>query len=419
MGLTLIVMISLPWVSSEAEVSADPLPQPKQEFKLSEIQRKVRAFRVIGDQFLTGEPEAYKKRQALSLVLSEELLSQPLETWKRVQDAEALMSFVLFGGRAEALDKALASGNLPEPLKDVAYGLSAYAGRRLDLARTHFENVDFLNMSDALRAPLKLVQGTLLAETKPDEALALFESVRLLQPGTALEEAAMRQQALVLIKKENIKEAVALIGSYTRRYPKSVYWQQFHTVAAEALSELPFSDVEALARELDNVPGETGANRFRDFLVETNRHLLEKGEFERAKRLADAILQASQIGSQAWHRAKLYSLVSRALFDDPSEVREEILMLDRKQYSDDERALIEASLGVTDKIIEGYKVDLSAASPANPTDLPLEKWEHAVGSKESPGTVPDTATIALPTDLKDDIEKTLAKATERLAGGGS
>ena len=410
----LIILISLPWFSSDAEEAPEPAPEPKREFRVSEIQRKVREFRLLGDQFLSGDPDAYRKRQSVSKALSEELAVQPPEVWKRPPDVEALMLFVLFGGRAEPLLKAIDSGNLPDPWKEAARAISAYAERQLDLARSHFKNVTMTDLPESLRAPLKLVQGTLLAETQPEEAKALFESVRLLEPGTALEEAAMRQQALLLLKQEKIKEATLLIANYTRRYPRSVYWQQFQTVAVQALSEAPLGDELAIVKAIDTIPTVSGADRYRDFLAEASRQILEDGHFESARKIAEATMAVSQSGSQAWHRAKLYSLVAKALFEDPSSVRQELVALDRRSYRSDEQALIDAAIKITDRIIEGYTVESVAMSLSHSEDKPKLQTERAVAQKDKP----ETASVALPPALKDDIQKTLETATARLAKKG-
>ncbi len=409
--LLAVTLFLLPWFSSAETEPAEAEVPAEKAYAVSDSQAKIRAFRYLGDMFLHGDTSAYEQRKKILNTLGNDLAKSDGSVWSKPKDLEVLLLFVLFGGGAQPLKLALSHEKFPEQWKDLAQGLIAYADRQLDLARERLNEQDATSLPSTIRAPFMLIQGTLISATDSEKALGLFRRVRVMEPGTALEEAAMRQEVLVLLGKEKTKEAMSTLARYLRRYPKAVYWPQFSAVAAKSASALSDMSADDLVAVVESVPNTDGADRYRNFLLEMARNLLITGDFKRAGQLGESMIKIAEPGSQAWRRAKLYKLAAEVVSSDPDQVRQALLKLDVDDYGDDEKGLVRAAITIAEQIIRGYKDEGKPQRERPKLGMPvrMDASSKQGGDKDAPSAL-------VPDELRARAKETLEKATSALSG---
>jgi len=412
-GWLILPLLSLPWLSGEpADVPAAPGAAPP-PFAVGEIARKVRAFRLVGDRLLFGETAAYDARMAMARALASDFSAADPDVWADSDNAVALLQFVLFGGDVGPLRKALAAGKIAASLQPAALALLAYSERKIDLARAHFAEIDRSALADDVRHPLTLVEGTLSAEADPDRAIASFEEVRIAAPGTALEEAALRQHVLTLLrlgKEGQTGAGVRLLATYLRRYPTSIYGTQFVVLSADAAVRSGEIRVADLTAADASVSSAAGSERYRQFLADVSRAFLAAGEFAKSAELAAFVVEKAAEGSDAWRRADLYRHVVGASQPRPDASLAALGRLDPGRYSAEEQALITAAIAVARDILDGYVP--KAGADAQPASRPQAARSPAKNEASLKSAV--EAARPLSPDLETRVRAALAEADDAM-----
>ena len=210
----------------------------------------MRAFHALQDRLAQGDARVLRTQRRMMVFLGRLFASLPFETWQQPLNAQALALYLLNGGSPQAggavlrklqrlraqrekaengegeENKAQEKRGLPLP-EDLLRGAMAFAaGRNADAARW-LRKVDDSGLSTVLRAQLLLVRASLLAGASEAAALPLLDEVRLLRPGSLLEEVALRRAMILAGMTENVKRFRHYAATYLRRFPRSVYVNDF------------------------------------------------------------------------------------------------------------------------------------------------------------------------------------------------
>jgi len=217
MGRTILVLLMLLTFTVLSDGRADA----------SEPWRYLQALQALQDRVAHGDRKAYRAQVRLIAYLGREFATMPDETWKERLNAEALFVYVLSGGNpaaATALLERKAEIALPE---GALAGAVAFVQGRNGEAWKHLQTVDGRDLSITAQAQLALVKASLRAAAEPLEALDLLARVRLLKPGTLLEEAALRRALFLAGGEGDVKTFMSLASAYIRRFRNSWYVSDF------------------------------------------------------------------------------------------------------------------------------------------------------------------------------------------------
>ncbi len=222
-------------VLSLAMGAASPAPgQPLQAW------RYLQALQNLQDRIVHGDEKAYRGQARLLAHIGKVYASLPEETWKNRRDAQALLVYVLSGGNP-AVALRLLKGKKPVNLpKGALEGAVAYAEGRNGQAWAHLKAVDDKALTIAARAQLALVKAFLRAAAKPERALQLLDRVRLLKPGTLLEEAALRRALVLSGNEADVPAFMRYAKNYIRHFRPSEYMPDFLRRYAWFLVHLDF-----------------------------------------------------------------------------------------------------------------------------------------------------------------------------------
>jgi chemotaxis protein MotC len=376
--------------------------EPVRVFTVVPIAAALREFVRRGDAALTGDTDVVHERQELGRTISEEFAAEPPSIWENQGNAAELLKFVLFGGPGGVLEKAIEQGVFPKQYETTARGLVAFSRRDLELARKYLTGDARDELPSDVRDPLALVRGTLISATDPEQAIRHFRHVQLVAPGTALEEAALRQHVMVLLRQKNIADAVTKIAVYLRRFPASIYWTQFAGTAATAavrIGDLAPSDLLSVSTEI-TVPARR--SRYHEFLLEISKRLIGAGAFEKAAEISAHVAEKSVTNERHWHVAQLYKSVCAAVTASSGDALAQLRSLDASHFTSEEKALMSAGIEIGSDVQKGYRV--ASGEPQSST-----------ARQQAPAAEDVQAIRALPDDLDGKVNSALAAAREKLS----
>src|SRR5690606_3222313 len=111
--------------------------------------------------------------------------------------------------------------------KALAAGVIAYLEGDPGAALNAFAHVELDALPEDIFTFVALVKGSLLAREAPEAALALLDQVRLLAPGTLVEETALRRSIVIAVTTSNADRFARASTQYVARFLHSPYASQF------------------------------------------------------------------------------------------------------------------------------------------------------------------------------------------------
>ena len=392
------LMFGLAWLSSDAS----PAAETPSALALNPITSAVRDYLRRGDAALVGHPAAVQERQELGRKISESFAAEPQSTWQIRENAADLLKFVLFGGPASVLGSAVAQGAIPKEYETTARGVIAFSNRDLDLARKYLIETAPDLLPHDVEEPLALVRGTLLAPVQPEKAMLHFRRVQLVAPGTALEEAALRQHVLVLVRNKNVSEGIAKLATYLRRFPASIYWLQFAGTVATGLvraDDLRIADLLSGSQELILAASK---DRYHQFLLEVSKRLIVAGSFEKAAELSAYVGGNSDPLSRVGQIAYLYKNVCDAVTASSELALKNLRAVELSRYSKEEQDLVRAGIAIATEVQSGYRLNGEQPPPT-------------ASQQNAPAPDVVQAIQPIPVDLNDKVSAAMESAKEKLS----
>ena len=304
----------------------------------------LKALGNLQERIARGDRRAVRSLPALQRYLAGRFTRYPPKVWRRRRNAEALFVWLLSGGPPR-----LAEWLLREE-RPVALPPGALAGA---VAHANGHNARALQLLSAVppeslgrvaRAQLLLSIAGLRAANHPRDSLAMLARVRLLMPGTLLEEAALRRGIWLAGTTSDVGALVALASRYIRRFHDSLYVEDFLRRLSFLLVRLDFgispSPLERLEPVLDRLTRRRRALLFaavaRQAVLGGRKHLAERAAvraltlYPRVKRFAA--------------RARLYRDAAAVARPDPEAILAELRSLEDRLLDPRDRRLRDAAV---------------------------------------------------------------------------
>ena len=160
-------------------------------------------------------------------------------------------------------------------------------------------------------AEIALAQSALVAQDDSKAAIELLDEVRLLMPGTLVEEAALRREIFLAGQVDDFDKFEALAMRYFRRFRHSIYAGNFRQRFALAVARF------SLAQQADRFPRliamldhlDRASQRTLYLLIA--RTALVRGKIEMTDLAAERVLALTEEGSPERERARFYRAAAR------------------------------------------------------------------------------------------------------------
>lgn len=322
--------------SAHAQPADDQMREPYQ---------MVRSLQMLQDQIARGDLDAHNSQPALLKRLGESFLKADAVVWKEPRNSRAAVTFLLSGGSPQVV-ASLRSRNVLNIDEAIVDGAIAYVEGRTDEARSKLANIKTRSLPAALSAEIALVQSALVAQDDLKVAIALLDEVRLMMPGTLVEEAALRREIFIVGQDDDFDKFEALAVRYFRRYRHSIYAGNFRQ--RFALSVARFSFVQRpdrfprLVAVLDHL--DRASQRALYLLIA--RTALVRGKTEMTVLAADRVFALSDDDSAERVRARLYRAAARVATSAHSTAIAELEQIDKAKLSERDVELQTAALAI-------------------------------------------------------------------------
>lgn len=329
----------------------------------------VRRLQSLQDQIAQGSTAAFESQRALLDGIEQAFDGMQSEVWQDRQNAAALVTYVLSGGKPTVLRKALAGDPLPALDERLMRGALAYVEGRPSEAKEFFAEIDARDFPASMGSQLAIAQAALVVAEDPKQAAAFLDIARLLSPGTLAEEAALRREILVAGELQDAGKFESLSRQYLQRFRHSVYAGNFRQKFAAALTRMEFiGDHEQLPR-LDEILAELEPDARLELFLVIARAAVVQGKPEAARFSAERVLSEVAAGTLDEARATLYRAAASAVMPEGLDrALTDLKAVDRALLEPSDQLLYDAALS-TSKLI-GAATEVAPLSAA--AEIPAE-----------------------------------------------
>jgi chemotaxis protein MotC len=258
--------------------------------------------------------------------------------------------FVLSGGDPSVLsawEDGLSPGSPEEKLFE---GVMAYGGGRITAAESALLSLDARSFDPMLGGHLALAQALLASRINPERAFLYFDAARLLLPGTIVEEAALRQIAVLAARTGNKDRFAEAATTYLGRFPRSAYIAGFETQLAFQVARFSGQDGGLVLRELLKAHPQGWGRCLPCFLATVAEQAVIFGKTGLA---IDAALAASPLvadGSPEKQRLLLYHGAALIVTQDFERGRAALQSVKPESLSEKDRELLNATIALSAKL---------------------------------------------------------------------
>ncbi|MGQ7792567.1 chemotaxis protein [Faunimonas sp. B44] len=312
--------------------------------------RMVRTLQALQDGIAAGDPAAQEAQQEQIAGIGQAFAAAGEGAWQDPRNARAAVVYVLSGGR-------------PDPLRSLVrredYGIApalvrgalAFAEGRSEEAKAAFATLDPRTLPQSLGGQVALVHGLLAIGADSTEADRLLDLARLLMPGTLVEEAALRRQAMLAADAQDYERFAALSERYFRRFAQSLYAGGFLRQFAAAAAQFEFDTFSAGPMPLPRLLSEMEPDTRRAAALAIARAALVAGSV-RVTSLAAG--QASAISAPNTREGASGTLYQAAvhLLTDAEEAERRLQGMPDRLLAPADRVLHRAALSLSRRIME-------------------------------------------------------------------
>jgi chemotaxis protein MotC len=243
-------------------------------------------------------------------------------------------------------------------------GALAYGERRDADATEQLDAIDIDTLDRSIGGHVALVRALLIAKTDQQKAFALLGRARILAPGTIIEEAALRRQAILAAKMGNLDLFQQLSSQYFRRFGGSIFARSFgqqfaEEVAAKAYASDPkrLAKLESLLGQLPKAErGDTCLAIAEEGIAVANVELVRI-----AARLAAIDVKAHPTDAT---RLMLFEAAAMIVTPDYEHGVMALRIIDKSKLSAREEALLHAALSVANEISRPVALPQAGAASA-------------------------------------------------------
>lgn len=310
----------------------------------------IRALRSTQDKVAVGDLKAHQQQRKLMTEVSDQIRELPVAVWDDVRNVRAAIYFVLSGGDPAVLKIVLGRPKTPYIERRLLRGALAYGEGRMVDALSQIHKFDARSIDVLLGGIVALIQGTLVAKKDPLKALPYLDDARLLAPGTLIEEAALRQQIMIVARDGQMDRFDQLSEQYSRRFPNSIFARSFRRQFFAGVARKSFKGADAwISRaetELEKMPVAERPGLYLAIADEA----LKVGNVGLAAFSAGKARELSQPGSRTVERAKVYEGAALAVTADFQKGLDLLGGIDVAKITGSERQIRDSALFVAQNV---------------------------------------------------------------------
>lgn len=311
----------------------------------------IRALRALQDEIAAGSAEAHRAQRKKMEETSETLRDLPVAVWDDVRNVRAVIYFVFSGGDPAILKVVIGrQKKAPATERRLLKGALAYGEGRMVDALSQLHKVDARAIDVLLGGIVALIQGTLIAKKDPVKALTYFDDARLFAPGTLIEEAALRQQILILARDGQLERFDLLSAQYTRRFPNSIFARNFRRQFFAGVARQSFKGAESWISRTETELAKVGPAERPSLYLAIADEALKVGNVNIARFAAEKARALSAPGSRTLERAKVFEGAALAVSENFAQGLELLAGVDVAKITATDRKIRESAMAVATNV---------------------------------------------------------------------
>lgn len=209
----------------------------------------VRDLQKLQDRIALGDGVAEAVHAQAMERTAANFVTRKKAVWKEKRNARALIVYLFSGGSAPAIGAAILPTHLASEYETLYSGALAYGLGDDKQASISLLPIDAKTLPNGLGGHLALVQASLLGPDQKNKSIALLDLARLLEPGTLIEEAALRKEMSLIGPSGDLDKFTFLSRRYLVAFPRSIYVDNFRQMVQQAAQQVGTGDTaEASAR---------------------------------------------------------------------------------------------------------------------------------------------------------------------------
>jgi chemotaxis protein MotC len=340
------------WMRAAAIVAAACL-LPAAAFAADTEEVLVKQLRAIAQQYDGISDKGFMQAPDLTQVRERYLgtLRKAAEAGNQGQALREMAEvFVLSGGEAAILANWKAGLDPQSPEGKVFDGVLAYGEGKTLEAEARILPLDALSLDHWRGGHLALAQALLTVRTDQKRAFAYLKTAELLLPGTLVEEAALRQRAILAAKASDVAEFSSAVTTYFRRFPRSTYLGGFEAQVMFYIVRFGSKDGVLILQEILRALPNGWGRCLSCFLIAIAEQAVLTGKLELAEVAAGAAMPLVASDGRERQRLVLYSGAVAILQDRLPEGMAALRSVEDAKLGQDDRRLLDASLAIADKL---------------------------------------------------------------------
>lgn len=340
----------------------------------------VRSLQLVQDRIADGDHAALPMQRKLLEMIDQRFREADISAFEDRQNFRAILIYGMSGGNPGTIERIVAKLKLENADRRYADGVLSYLRGKPQVAALALADTDPLKEAADIGAFTALIKGSIIAAEKPAEAMTLLGQARLLNPGTLVEEAALRRSITVATALGDADRFLFLCEDYARRFLRSPYASQYADALVSGVlamhGKIDTARLHVVTSAMDREQQKVVYLRIARRAALEN--LVELTAF--ATKMADGIGVVEDVTADP--RAELYSSLTTVTSDTVFEVLEKLRKLDRSKLSEGDRALLEAAEAAAVEMTTPVPVpaagtapgagDVPAASEPEEQPLPVE-----------------------------------------------
>lgn len=358
-SIVLASVVLQSWMATAAK--CEPVAQP-QPYEL------VRTLQAMQNQIALGVKNAHAAQRTMLAAILKATASARPDIWADPRNTRAVFSFVLSGGDPRPLRDLIAINASPAFAADLSRGVLAFGEGRNKEAQQFLDAVDARTLDPSIAGHVALIQGILHAGGDTSKAMSKFDDAELLSPGTLVEEAALRRNAILTLQTGNFRRGLTLSSRYLRRFPNSGYGESFLQQFAQQMA-LHADNAEAShLSSIDMVVETLPATRKPQFYIAIAREAILRGKIKLALETS-VKANSADAGFDIAKRARLYEALALVAGKDWMRGRDLLNGMAAESLNANDADLRQAALALADAIRKPPDTSVPALEPDMGADL--------------------------------------------------
>lgn len=353
----------------------------------------MRSLLQVQDDIAAGDDSALPMQRHLMDLLDASIGEAGQENGLRPEEVRAVLIAGVIAAQSTATNDALSELGKDGTYSELANALVDYRLKRRRQTIDRFAKIK-LDSLDARVAPYVIfANGNLLVRSSPKMAIKLYDKVRLLAPGTLLEETAMRRLLVLHYRSRDGERFIKIAKQYARRFLKSPYRQQYLTLVGRGVMSLRRGISHTHIGELADLMPQRSAT---SFLLHLTRRSVISGHLKLAKFSIERVILLSKQNKMKLSNGpqlELFNVLADLTSDEPAMLKKRLKKIDGESLQKEDRQLLIAAKKIVVTMIEPLSENAGVVAEAAPVEGEETADQMVANDKAASSTPSKLATM--------------------------